>query len=137
MGERTPDTVRAELREVQRQITAFGSFACRAEELEGILAYFTGVGERINPSRMREIFGNDALAWEVANDLINIQRLLQDQELLTHSQSLTVCLRGLVCGLQEREQMLQQESAALEPPTPEIKAGFWRRFRRLAGIFGA
>lgn len=118
MSERTVEVVRAELREVQRQIMAFGSFASRAEQLEGVLAYFTDVSERIDPFRLREIFGNDALAWQAADDLTAIQVLLRNQELANRSESLTVCLRGLVRRLREREKALEQELAALEPPPP-------------------
>ena len=129
MSKRTVEQVRAELREVQRQITAFGSFACRAEELERILAYFTNLSGKIEPSRLREYFGTNPLACEAANDLIGIQRLLRNQELVAHSQSLTVCLRGLVRGLREREEMLERELAELKPLEPEA-VGPWRRLWR-------
>lgn len=126
MSERTIDEVRAELQEVRRQITVFGSFAHRAEQLEDILVYFTSVGERIDPSRLREIFGDDLSAWQAAEDLGVIRLLLRDPKLADRTESLRICLCGLVQNLLKKRGALEQELTALEPPEPKAIGLFER-----------
>lgn len=133
---RTVEQVRAELQLVRRRTRAFQTMASQSEQLERIVAYFAKTVGNTFPFGLREIFGaNNAWAWQAADELARIQRLLGSPELVECPQSLGLGLQQLISQLRRQELALCRELAALEPPpepTTLVLGAFWASLRERA-----
>lgn len=139
---RTPEVVRAELEAVEERLRIFERLVAVLENDQFLLGASATVDALVAAIPGLAAMGEagDRRAEQAVEEAVEVLSSLRAslEKFAGRRQGLSFILRrGLIPALQNRRYALQQKLAALQPPQPEVRPGFWRRFRRLAGIFGA